>query len=292
MSETTAGVFAGVLFLAASAMVFVFGSSYYALFRTNKSWLFKIGLVLALVPAAWFTMRSGLDPAYGLLALAFLAAAVASLLGATAGTWLHKPLGLRDDSLKGVALGKGLEAIVVVGAILVIAAIAGVPLSSLYLQTGRLGLGVTIGFGGFALFAVLAALQAKSMKISRGTIGRLLPWILVFIFANAFMEELWFRALFLGPLVSLLGPIAAIGLTAVVFALVHVGASYMSREDRVRFLVILLPLGLAWAACIYFTDSLIASTLFHAGADLMIVNGFIAALKSPKTDPASSSLEP
>ena len=116
-----------------------------------------------------------------------------------------------------------------------------------------------------------------------------LPWILFFIFANAFMEELWLRALFLRPLVSLTGPIVAIVLTAAVFALLHIGVSYMSKEERFRFLLILFLLGLVWGACLHFTGSIIASTLFHAGADLMIVNRLIAKLHGQQADEALGS---
>jgi len=277
MSETIATTITAVLYLAASGLVFIFGSSYYTLFRTNRSWLFKLGLVGAFAIAGGLTMRSGLEPTYGLLALAFLGAASANLVG-TAAAYLHGPLGVRDDSLKGMALCKGLEAVAVVGAILAILAIARVPLDTVYLTAGNLPLGLGIGLGGFALFAGLAAAQGRSLKVGPRTIRRLLPWILLFVFANGFMEELWFRALFLHPMVVLVGPIAAIGLTSVVFALAHIGATYMSKEERIRFLAILFPLGLAWGTCTYFTDSLIASTIFHAGADLMILNGFIASM--------------
>ena len=286
MTDIVAGLLTGLLFLGSYALVFVFGSSYYSLFRTNKSWLFRISLALVFAIATWLTMRSGLGRAHGLLAFAFLAAAAASLLGAAAGTWLHRPLRIRDDSLKGIALAKGLEAIVVVGSILVLLVLVRVPFDAIYLRVGHLGLGLAIGGGGFALFGVAALLQARSMKIPAQTIGRLLPWIVLFVFANALMEEVWFRALFLRPLVSLLGPIAAIGLTAAVFALAHIGASYMAKEERVRFVIILFPLGLAWGACLHFTGSLIASTLFHAGADLMIINGFIAAFHAQKPNGA------
>ena len=281
MADGMVGVLAGGVYLGGSAAVFVFGSSYYQLFRTNRSTLFRGALVLVFAVSTWLTLRSALDPAWGALSFAFLAAAIANLLSAGA-AYLQRPLGIVDTTLKGIALGKGLEAIVVVGSILAMAAALRVPLGSLALQTGRLGLGLAIGLGGFALFALLAAGQARSMKIPSATIVRLLPWILVFVLANAFMEELWLRALFLGPLVSLVGPIAAIVLTGAVFALAHIGVSYMSGQERLRFLAILFPLGLAWGACIYFTGSILASALFHAGADLMVVNGFIANLHAEK----------
>jgi len=283
MSGIWTGILAGVLFLGGCAAVFVFGSSYYELFRTNRSILFKGGLVAGFAVAVWLTMRYGSNPAYGLLAFAFLAAAMANLLGAAA-AHLQKPLGLRDDTLRGMALAKGIEAVVVVGTILALASIIGIPLRALYLQPGRLGLGLAIGLGGFLLFLLLAVLQARALKIPRAAIRPLVPWILVFVLANGFMEELWLRAVFLRPLASLIGPIAAIALTALVFALAHVGVSYMSKEERVRFLVILFPLGLAWGTCLHFTGSIVASSLFHAGADLMIVNGLISATLGKTND--------
>jgi len=276
------GILTGALYLGGSALVFVFGSSYYQLFRTNRSFLYKSILVVGFAVSTWLTMRGTLAPAFGLLSFAFLSAAVANLLGASA-AYLQKPLRIRSDTLRGMAVGKAVEAAAVVGSIVALAWIARVPAGSLYLQTGRLGLGLAIGCGGFALFAVLAAMQARQMKIPSRTIVRLVPWILLFVLANGFMEELWLRAVFLQPLVSLIGPIAAIALTALVFALAHIGISYMSKEERLRFLVILFPLGLAWGVCLHFTGSILASALFHAGADLMIVNGLISDLSAKNT---------
>ena len=281
MSDGVRSLLTGAVYVLGSGLVFVFGSSYYALFPTNRSRSFRIGLVAAFAIAASLTIRTGVDPVHGLLALGLLAAAAANALGAEA-VRLHRRLGLSDDSLTGIGAAKGLEALVVVGTILAILAIGRVPLATVYLSIGNVPLGLAVGLGGFAVFVVLAAMQAKSMGIPRSTIRRLLPWILLFVFANAFMEELWFRGLFLRPLASHLGPIAAIVLTAAMFALAHIGASYMLKPERVRFLLILFPLGLAWGAATHFTGSLFASTLFHAGADLMIVNGFIAALHGPR----------
>jgi len=292
MSGIAIGVIVSLLYLAASAAILILGSDRYSFFRTNRSWTFKLSLVVALLPISWFTMRSSLDSEIGILACAFLAAAVANTLGEAARTWLPRPLRLRDDSLKGIALLKALEAAVVVGAILVLFVIARVSFDTIYLNFGKLGLGLGIGFGGFALFAALALQEARSLRIERRTIIDVLPWILLFIFANAFMEELWLRALFLKPLVSLTGPIVAIVLTAAVFALLHISVSYMSKEERLRFLLILFLLGLVWGACLHFTGSIIASTLFHAGADLIVVNRLIAKLHKRQTDEQVVSEEP
>jgi len=285
VSNVLIGVIAGSIFLGGSALVFVFGSSYFSLFRTNKSWSFKLALVAASGVAAWFLLRSDLDLAYGLLAFAFLGASTASIVGAAAAYLLHRPLKLTGVDVRTMGLTKGLEAVVVVGSILALMAAFRFPLPSFYLTAGKLGLGLGIGSVGFLLFAIGAWIQGRQLKIRAETYRRILPWVLLFVFANGFMEELWFRALFLGPLTTLVGPIAAIVLTAAVFALSHIGVTYMEKEERLRFLMVLFPLGLAWGACFHFTGSIIAATLFHAGADLMPINGFIAAYHGPKEDP-------
>ena len=283
MSRIAESIIVGAAYLAASMLVFVFTSSYFSLFRTNRSRVFRAALPVVAIPITWLLVRFGDDPSWGHLAIGFTAASLANLTGWSAAR-LHRPLRIRDDSLRGIALAKGLEAMAVVGSILVVLVLAGTPLDSVYLRLGKIGLGLGIGFGGLALFAVLAALQARSMKLPPSLLFRLLPWILLFTFSNAFMEELWFRALFLRPLTSLLGPIAAIVLTAAVFALAHIGATYLSKAERVRFLMILFPLGMVWGACLHLTGSVIASTLFHAGADLMVINGFIAAFRKEESE--------
>ena len=277
MGSAFVGIIVGLIYLCGSALVFVFGSSYFSLFRTNKSWSFKLALVAASGIATAVLLRSDLNPAYGLLAFAFLGASTASILGAAAAHLLHRPLKLTGDDVRAMGSAKAIEAVVVVGSILGLAAAFRVPLASLFMTTGKVGLGLGIGCAGFVLFAAGAWVQGRQLKIPAQTYRRLLPSVLLFVFANGFMEELWSRGLFLGPMRTLVGPVAAILLTGAVFALSHIGATYMKKEERLRFLLILFPLGLAWGACFHFTGSIIAATLFHAGADLMAINGFIAA---------------
>ena len=57
----------------------------------------------------------------------------------------------------------------------------------------------------------------------------------------------------------------------------HIGVTYLWKAERVRFVMILFPLGIVWGACIHLIGSVIASPLFHAGADLMVISGLIAA---------------
>jgi len=278
----------GATYLAASVAVFVFGSSYYSLLRTNRSWIYRAALPIAASLAVWLCFQFSLTEMVRLLSIGFLAATTANFAG-WAVAWLQRPLRISDDSMRGIALLKLLEALAVVGAILLVLSVTQTPLSMAFLVKGKLGIGLAVGLGGFALFAIVAVLQARSLKRPTSKLLRLLPWILTFVFANAFMEELWFRGLFLGPLTGLVGSIAAAVLTAAVFALAHIGAVYLSKEDRIRFLAILFPLGIGWALCIQYTASLVASTLIHAGADLIIVHGLLGSLGDRSTDGTNAS---
>jgi membrane protease YdiL (CAAX protease family) len=94
---------------------------------------------------------------------------------------------------------------------------------------------------------------------------------LVFIFANAFMEELHFRGLLLRPFAELLGPHLSNLCIALFFTLVHSPVQY--TPDIISFLLILFVLALAWGYVIQSAEALWGSVLFHAGADLMIVIG-------------------
>ncbi len=133
-------------YLCVSVAVFVFGSSYYSLFRTNKGWAYRTALACSGILAVWLTSRFTGSEAIKLISIGFLAAALANLSG-WAIAWLHGPLRLSSDSMKGLALQKLLEAVGVVGSILLVYTITGTPLTNLYLVKGNLNLGLLIGLG-------------------------------------------------------------------------------------------------------------------------------------------------
>ena len=213
----------------------------------------------------------------------FFVASAANLSGQYLGHPLFNLFKVSDQTIKGIALAKFSEALVVVVTILVLIGLAPVDFSLIFVQWGNLYWGLLAGVLGFSVFAIIAWFQAKSMQIAPKTLKDFLPWILVFVFANAFMEELWFRGIFLKTFEPAIGAWGALILTGIFFTLAHIGATYLSRAERIQFLIILFPLGLIWGFLMQFTDSLLASTLFHAGADLMVVNGFVAAFSHDKS---------
>jgi membrane protease YdiL (CAAX protease family) len=128
-----------------------------------------------------------------------------------------------------------------------------------------------VGIVSFAAFAVLFLLQARDQGIAADRLLAYAPWILLFVFANAFMEELHFRGLLLKPFERLLGRHPANLCIALFFTLAHAPVQY--APNILWFLAILLVLALAWGYVIQKTESLWGSVLFHAGADLMIIVG-------------------
>jgi membrane protease YdiL (CAAX protease family) len=128
-----------------------------------------------------------------------------------------------------------------------------------------------IGLGAFAVFLVLFLLQSQDQGIGAGQLLAYAPWTLIFVFANAFMEEFHFRGLLLKPFERLLGRHTGNVCIALFFTLVHAPVQY--TPDIIGFLVVLFALSLAWGYVILRTEALWGSVLFHAGADLMIVVG-------------------
>ena len=266
------------LLLLGSALIFLFGSSYYNLFPTNRSKIYKISLPIAFLILSLFLLNNKTLAVYGQVAYAFFAASAANILSTLSGPWILRLLKLPDNTIKGMALAKLSEALVVIGTIIALFLIAGIDLGSIFLQIGNLPLGLAIGLISFSIFAVIAWRQFKTFGLGWETLVSLLPWILTFVLSNAFMEELWFRGIFLNKFEPILGALASLILTSIAFTSAHIGATYLSWPERVRFLAILLPLALAWGYIMQTTGSLLGSTLFHAGGDLLILNGFIASI--------------
>jgi len=92
------------------------------------------------------------------------------------------------------------------------------------------------------------------------------PWILTFVLANGFSEELMFRGLFLKKFEPLLGAPLAHVLIGFVFAVGHAGVTYTA--DILVFVAITFVFALIWGYLMQKTGAVWGSALFHAGADL------------------------
>src|SRR5512140_61201 len=87
-----------------------------------------------------------------------------------------------------------------VATILVLTAIVRTEWRSIYLQKGRIGLGLAVGIPGFLVLAAWGLLPIGVNKLLP-----LLPWILLYILSNGFAEELMFRGIRLKRYEAFLG---------------------------------------------------------------------------------------
>lgn len=213
--------------------------------------------------------------------------AFCSFLTASAGLllmWLlddfpRRWLNLDPKAPSGRAVIKASDAVILLVTVIVLGKLLRIDFDSIYLRRGRRpGLGLAIGLAGFALMAVFAVLEAHGMGVTNQRILGWLPWILIFVLANGFFEELIFRGLFLKKFEPLLGAPLANVLTAFVFAAGHAGVTYSS--DILVFVAITFVFALIWGYLMQKTGSLWGSALFHAGADTLIMIGMFAGVKT------------
>jgi len=234
----------------------------------------QAGLALVLLLGTFFLRKSRSGKAYWQIAYVLFVACVAVLSSTLLSGRLLDLFQLVPASPQWIAVAKLTESILRVVPILALMAVIGADRRSIYLRRGSLGLGLAVGIAGFLAFAGLAFMPLAGEPGMAGKLLSLSPWILIFVLANGFGEELLFRALFLKRFELFLGKSLSNLLTAVAFTLVHVQVTYV--PDVIQFLSIVFPLALIWGYLMQRTDGLWGSALLHAGADCMIIFGIYA----------------
>ncbi len=167
------------------------------------------------------------------------------------------------DSPSGIALTKFVESVLMVVPILVVAKIGGLTRSDMFLQWGKRKAWIIVGISTFVIGALFFIVQGGDQALAG------IPWALLFVFSNGFLEELHFRGLLLRPFEALIGRHGANLCIALFFTLSHMGVTYTA--EILPFLAILIVLALLWGYLIQKTDALWGSVLFHAGADFLIL---------------------
>jgi membrane protease YdiL (CAAX protease family) len=261
-----------VLFLVVGGLI---GSATYVSFiPQNTRTILKAGMT-AISLAVWLVLsRSERLRQYRQIALSFFAVSLGVLLARYWGSIPMNLLGFSVTTVQGVAMAKFGEVLSIVLPILVLHFATGGDMNGLFLKGGNLKLGFIAGIIGFAAFVGIGLLQAIGSGLRWTTVAAALPWILIFIFANAFMEELWFRALFLKKLEPLVGARTALIITSLVFAGVHISSTYV--PDILMFLVLLMALALLWGWLMRKSNSIWGPVLIHAGGDILVILGFLA----------------
>ncbi len=197
----------------------------------------------------------------------FLAANLGLLTSWILAPPLQSILGVDLATPRGIALAKFSETLPVVIVIFTLLRALGFRPADLSLRRGRLAMGMSIGAGFFVVFSALAALSI-GRDAALDVLVRQAPWLLIFVFTNAFGEELLFRGLFLRSHERMVGSRGSVLITALVFAMIHFGVGY--TPNTLGFVALTFVLGVIWGYLVKKTGSLWGSIIFHAGADVMI----------------------
>lgn len=149
-------------------------------------------------------------------------------------------------------------------------------MASIFMTKGNLRLGLIICLTSFIVLFLLSVLQATGQTISLAKFISFTPSLLIIALADGFMEELLFRGLFLKRFEPLMGAGLANLLTALIYSLVHLQVTF--TPNLPIFLISAFLLGFLWGYIMQKTGSILASALFHAGVDTLIMMDFFASL--------------
>lgn len=269
-----------LLFIAIGSLVMIVFSPWRPLLGIVADYLGRIGLIVLLLVVVLLVRKSKRYENHAQVLLGLLIMIIAVSLDWVFGIYLIKHLGVSGNTPVGFALLKLNECAVVVCVIILFTRMSGGSLGSIYIQKGNLKLGLIIGLTTFFLAATGSIPMANLFNARDLSLARIIPWIpwiLIFILANATLEELLFRGLFLRKLQPFFGKFISNFLIAFVFTGLHLGVAYTA--DQRIFIAVLFPLALAWGYITQKTDSLWGAILFHAGMDIPIMLGIFSNLK-------------
>ena len=269
-----------VLFLLAGSLVFVVFSHFTPMLATGPDIAGRTGLIIFFSFLTWLAHRNVRLAKYISVSSACLIASCALFLDLYLSRWSLWIFGLDMHTPVGIAVDKLESTLMVAMTILLLTRLLGGDMASLYLKKGNLLLGLAIGVLTFAFFTATAIPTAEKAFLGRdlsmARVIPLIPWVLIFVLANGFNEELLFRGLYFQKIEPFFGRFLTNVLVTLVFAVSHAGVRY--TPDVVGFLVVLLPLSLALGYTMQKTDSIWGSVLFHAGLDVPVVIGLYSNL--------------
>ncbi len=273
-------VLLAIFFMALGTLTIVVFSPLRPMLEERLDYLGRIGLVLLLLAATLLARQSLRFEKYARILTGLLILAIAVSLDWFLAIYLLEYVGIRGNTPASYALLKLNEFVVVVGVVVFLTSLFGGDLGSIYIQKGRLKLGLTIGLIALAVCIAgsipMAGLMFKAGNLSIARVLPWIPWLLVCALANAAQEELLFRGLFLRKLQPFFGKLLSNLLIILVFTLLHKGVTYSTSE--MILMVVLIPLAFVWGWIMQKTDSIWGSILFHAGTDLPVFLGIFAAM--------------
>jgi membrane protease YdiL (CAAX protease family) len=207
------------------------------------------------------------------LSFSFLIASIGLFCARIFGRWYELIPGLSTATVEGVAVAKFAEVLPIVIPIVIGIWLLERDFTTVFLTGGNFKKSVMLGLvlSPVALIPFFA-LGGLGLSASMGMIIGWIPWMLVFAFSNAFMEEMMIRGLFLNKYNSLFGQTQSLVLTSVIFAIFH--QAILSYTDIIMFsafLGITFVLGLVWGYIMQKTRNIWGAVIAHAVADILLL---------------------
>jgi uncharacterized protein len=192
-------------------------------------------------------------------------------------------INLPSNTMNGLVLDMVVSTAIIASTIIILTRVSGNSLDSIFLNKGKIKFGLIVGLAGFFFFALTSIPAAQYLFQGQNlTLDRVLtwmPWILPIVFLNGVREELLYRGLFLKRFQLKLGSRTSNLLQAILFSLSHsvAGVGLNAYTPYIWGLVIFtFSLGLVWGFIMQRTNSLLGSTLFHAGTDIPVFIGIFS----------------
>ena len=210
---------------------------------------------------------------YWRLSYAFFISSLGLVLAWFFGRWYLLIPGLSLSTIQGVSIAKLAEVLPIIVTILIGTWLVERDFTPIFLRGGSLK--KTFKFGLLVSPVALipfVALGGLGLSVGLDGIIVLMPWLCVFSFSNAFMEELMVRGLFLKKYNSMFGKNTSLLLTSVIFALLH--QAIIQYTDPISFSIFLgitFLLGLSWGFVMQKSDSIWGAVLAHAIADILFL---------------------
>lgn len=232
-----------------------------------------IVVALLLITTVLLHQKEGTTGRFWRISASFLVVSFGLLLAWFFGRWYSLIPGLSLDTVEGVAIAKFSEVLPIVLAMLVGTWLVEKDFQSVFLRGGdlrkSLKLSVLISPIGLIPFIALGGL---ALTVGTDVLIGWIPWLCLFSFSNAFMEELMVRGLFLKKYNSLFGEKQSLLLTSVVFAIFHQAIiGYTDLISFSMFLGITFALGLSWGYLMQRSDNIWGAVIAHAIADILFL---------------------
>lgn len=262
-----------ILFIGCSFLVFNVGG-YNNFIPADLILLTRICVVLVLLLSTGILYQSeGTWKRHWRLSFSFLIASIGLLLAWIFGRWYQLIPGLSTSTVEGIAVAKVAEVLPIVLSILVGIWLVEKDFTRIYLRGGDLKKSMKLGLLGSSVGLIpFVALDGLSLSAGLGVMVSWIPWMCVFAFSNAFMEELMIRGLFLKKFELIFGERQSLLLTSFIFGMLH--TAIIEYTDFVTFSVFLgitFILGLVWGYVIQKSDSIWGAVLAHAIADILFI---------------------